>query len=128
MFKYDSTHGPFKGDVCIKDGKLSINGKLITVFQCRNPEEITWGAAGASIVVESTGVFTTIEKVTILTHLTDKNDIIQAGAHLKGGAQHVVISAPSADAPMFVMGVNQEGYKKDMKGKFTNYSALYNLS
>lgn len=63
MFKYDSTHGTFKGDVAIKDGKLSINGKLITVFQCRNPEEIAWGSAGASIVVESTGVFTTIEKV-----------------------------------------------------------------
>ena len=74
MFKYDSTHGPFKGDVSVKDGKLSINGKLITVFQCRNPEEITWGAAGASIVVESTGVFTTIEKVQIFNYITDNNE------------------------------------------------------
>jgi len=99
MFKYDSTHGTFKGEVEAKDGKLVINGKAITVFQCRNPEEIKWAAAGADIVVESTGVFTTIEK---------------AGAHLKGGAKHVVISAPSADAPMFVMGVNEEKYEKSM--------------
>lgn len=99
MFKYDSTHGTFKGDVEAKDGKLVINGKAITVFQCRNPEEIQWASAGADIVVESTGVFTTIEK---------------ASAHLKGGAKHVVISAPSADAPMFVMGVNEEKYEKSM--------------
>jgi len=100
MFKYDSTHGMYKGEVEAKDGKLVINGKAITVFQCRNPEEIKWGDAGASIVVESTGVFTTIEK---------------ASAHLKGGAKHVVISAPSADAPMFVMGVNEEKYDKSMQ-------------
>jgi len=100
MFKYDSTHGTFKGDVEAKDGKLVINGKPITVFQCRNPQEIQWGSAGADIVVESTGVFTTIEK---------------ASAHLEGGAKHVVISAPSADAPMFVMGVNEDSYDPAMK-------------
>merc|ERR1712183_1004925 len=100
MFKYDSTHGTFKGDVEAKDGKLVINGKSITVYQERDPTQIKWGAAGADIVVESTGVFTTIEK---------------AGMHLKGGAKHVVISAPSADAPMFVMGVNREKYESNMK-------------
>merc|ERR1711970_525901 len=99
MFKYDSTHGTFKGDVEAKDGKLVINGKSITVYQERDPTQIKWGAAGADIVVESTGVFTTIEK---------------AGMHLKGGAKHVVISAPSADAPMFVMGVNEDKYEPSL--------------
>lgn len=100
MFKYDSTHGPFKGDVCVKDGKLYIEGKAIDVHQCRDPSTIPWSNSGADYVVESTGVFTTIEK---------------ASAHLKGGAKHVVISAPSADAPMFVMGVNEAKYESDMK-------------
>merc|ERR1712179_90898 len=92
MFKYDSTHGPFKGEVSKSGDKLVINGKQITVFQARDPSTITWGASGAEYVVESTGVFTTLEK---------------AQAHLTGGAKKVVISAPSADAPMFVMGVNE---------------------
>lgn len=100
MFKYDSTHGQFKGTVEIVDGKLVINGKAISIFHCRDPAEIKWGAAGADYVVESTGVFTTIEK---------------ASAHLKGGAKHVIISAPSADAPMFVMGVNEDKYENSMK-------------
>jgi len=100
MFKYDSTHGRFKGDVQAKDGKLVVTapGKAthnIAVYQEMKPENIGWGASGAEYVVESTGVFTTIEK---------------ANAHIKAGAKKVVISAPSADAPMFVMGVNQEAY------------------
>jgi glyceraldehyde 3-phosphate dehydrogenase len=99
MFKYDSTHGMFKGTVETKDGKLWINGDPITVFQERDPTAIQWGAAGADYVVESTGVFTTKEK---------------AGAHHKGGAKKVIISAPSADAPMFVMGVNHDKYTKDL--------------
>jgi len=97
MFKYDSTHGVFKGTVEAKDGKLVINGNAITVFQERDPTAIQWGSAGAEYVVESTGVFTTTEK---------------ASAHLKGGAKKVVISAPSADAPMYVMGVNHTQYQK----------------
>merc|ERR1712039_1043218 len=100
MFKYDSTHGIFNGTVEAVDGKLVINGKAITVFHCRDPAEIQWGAAGAEYVVESTGVFTTTEK---------------ASAHLKGGAKRVVISAPSADAPMFVCGVNEDKYDNSMK-------------
>lgn len=99
MLKYDSIHGRFKGDVSAKGDKLVVDGKEITVFQCMKPEEIGWGQAGADYVVESTGVFTTMDK---------------ADAHFKGGAKKVVISAPSKDAPMFVMGVNQDKYTKEM--------------
>ena len=99
MFKYDSTHGRFKGDVKAADGNLVVDGKTIQVFNEMKPENIPWGKAGAEYVVESTGVFTTIEK---------------ASAHFQGGAKKVVISAPSADAPMFVMGVNEDKYSKDM--------------
>ncbi|GMK59319.1 hypothetical protein CspeluHIS016_0703340 [Cutaneotrichosporon spelunceum] len=100
MFKYDSTHGRFKGSVEAKDGKLVINGKPVAVFGERDPSAIPWGSAGADYVVESTGVFTTIDK---------------ASAHLKGGAKKVIISAPSADAPMFVCGVNLDQYKPEYK-------------
>jgi len=99
MFKYDSTHGKYKGEVVKGDGCLMIDGKKITIFNCMNPAEIPWGTAGAEYVVESTGVFTTIDK---------------ASAHFKGGAKKVIISAPSADAPMFVCGVNLEKYDKSM--------------
>jgi len=95
MFKYDTVHGLFKGDVSHKDGKLIINGNEISVFSERDPANIPWGKVGAHYVVESTGVFTTKEK---------------AGLHLKGGANKVVISAPSADAPMYVCGVNLDKY------------------
>jgi len=99
MFKYDSTHGKFKGEVK-EDGKfLYVNGNKITVFNERDPAAINWGGAGAEYVVESTGVFTTTDK---------------ALAHTKGGAKKVIISAPSADAPMFVMGVNHEKYDKSL--------------
>lgn len=100
MLKYDSAHGRFKGSVEIKGDKLVVDGNEVTVFNCMNPEEIPWASAGAEYVVESTGVFTTTDK---------------ASAHFKGGAKKVVISAPSADAPMFVMGVNNDKYTKDMK-------------
>merc|ERR1711871_510518 len=99
MFKYDSTHGQFKGTVANEGGKLVINGKAVTTYAERDPSAIKWGEAGADYVVESTGVFTTIEK---------------ASAHLAGGAKKVIISAPSADAPMFVMGVNHTAYTKDV--------------
>jgi len=99
LFKYDSTHGRYKGSVEEKDGKLIIDGHEISVYAKRDPAEIPWGTHGADYVVESTGVFTTSDK---------------AAAHIKGGAKHVVISAPSADAPMFVMGVNHTSYNKSM--------------
>jgi len=100
MFKYDSTHGQYKGTVEIANGKLVIDGQEIAVFNERDPAAIPWASAGATYVVESTGVFTTLEK---------------AAAHHTGGAEKVVISAPSADAPMFVMGVNESSYSPDMK-------------
>jgi glyceraldehyde 3-phosphate dehydrogenase len=98
MFKYDSTHGRFRGSIEIKNGKLVINNKHISVNNCKNPEEIPWDKDGAEYVVESTGVFTTLAA---------------AEAHIKNNrAKKVIISAPSADAPMFVMGVNHEKYQK----------------
>lgn len=100
MLRYDTIHGQFKGTIAIEDGKLVVNGKKIAVFASKDPAEIDWKSCGAEYIVESTGVFTTTEK---------------ASAHFKGGAKKVVISAPSSDAPMFVMGVNQDKYTKDMK-------------
>jgi glyceraldehyde 3-phosphate dehydrogenase len=91
----DSTHGVFKGEVKTEGGKLIVNGKSIEVFGEKDPANIPWGKAGAHYIVESTGVFTTIEK---------------AQVHLKGGAKKVIISAPSADAPMYVCGVNLDSY------------------
>jgi glyceraldehyde 3-phosphate dehydrogenase len=100
MLRYDTVHGQFKGDIEVKDGKLVVNGKAISVYDAMNPEEIGWAECGAEYIVESTGVFTTTEK---------------AMAHIKAGAKKVVISAPSADAPMFVMGVNNDKYTSDMQ-------------
>lgn len=100
MFKYDSTHGVFNGSISVVDeSTLEINGKQIKVENKRNPAEIPWGNYGVEYVVESSGIFTTLEK---------------AAAHKKGGAKKVVISAPSADAPMFVVGVNENTYKPNM--------------
>jgi glyceraldehyde 3-phosphate dehydrogenase len=100
MLKYDSTHGQFKGTIEIESDGLVVNGKKVVFYQKRDPAEIPWADTGAYYIVESTGVFTTTEK---------------AKAHLKGGAKKVVISAPSADAPMYVMGVNEKSYKPDVE-------------
>ncbi|XP_037593826.1 glyceraldehyde-3-phosphate dehydrogenase-like [Cebus imitator] len=99
MFQYDSTHGKFHGTVKAKNGKLVINGNPITIFQERDPSKIKWGDAGTEYVVESTGIFTTMEK---------------AVAHLQWGAKRIIISAPFADA-MFMMGVNHEKYDNSLK-------------
>uniref|UniRef100_A0A8C5XRH1 Glyceraldehyde-3-phosphate dehydrogenase n=1 Tax=Microcebus murinus TaxID=30608 RepID=A0A8C5XRH1_MICMU len=90
MFQYDSTHGKFHGTVKAENGKLVINGQPVTIFQERDPTKIKWGEADADYVVESTGIFTTLEK---------------AG---------VIISAPSTDTPMFVMGVNHDKYQNNL--------------
>ena len=100
MMKYDTVHGRFQGDIKVQDGNLVVNGNRINVYQSMNPAEIKWSECKATTVVESTGVFTTIDK---------------ASTHLTGGAENVVISAPSADAPMFVMGVNHQSYNSSMK-------------
>ncbi|WOO78217.1 Glyceraldehyde-3-phosphate dehydrogenase [Vanrija pseudolonga] len=95
-----NTHGRFNGTVEQKDGKLVINGKPVAVFGERDPSTIPWGQVGADYVVESTGFFTTTK---------------HASAHLTGGAKKVIISAPSSDAPMFVVGVNLDAYKPEYK-------------
>jgi len=93
LLKYDSVHGRFAGKVEVKDGKLYVDDKHIRVTAERDPSVLKWDEVGVDVVAECTGIFTTLET---------------AQAHIKGGAKKVVISAPSADAPMFVMGVNHE--------------------
>ena len=99
MVKYDTVHGKFKGEVSAKDGNLVVNGKEIKVYNEMDPKNIPWGKDGVEYVLECSGVFTTMEK---------------AQAHLDAGAKKVIISAPSKDAPMFVMGVNNDKYTNDM--------------
>ena len=100
MLKYDTIHGRFEGTVDHTDHSIIVNGKEIAVFCEKDPANLPWGKVGAEYVVESTGIFLTKEK---------------ASAHLKGGAKKVVMSAPSKDdTPMFVMGVNNKTYTKDM--------------
>ena len=101
MYKYDSTHGRISEEISsdAENGTVTIGDNTIKVFGEMDPKNIKWGDAGADYVVESTGVFTTTEK---------------ASAHMAGGAKKVIISAPSADAPMFVMGVNNEQYDSSM--------------
>lgn len=99
MFKYDSTHGKYKGEVTSQGDNLIIDGKTIKVFQQRDPADIPWGANKVDYVIESTGVFTKIDG---------------ADKHIKAGAKKVIITAPSADAPMFVVGVNEDKYTSDL--------------
>ena len=101
MYKYDTTHGRAGQEVThdASNNTISVDGNSIKVFDKMDPSKIDWGSVGADYVVESTGAFTSTEG---------------ASAHLKGGAKKVIISAPSGDAPMFVMGVNQEKYESSM--------------
>ena len=99
MLRYDTVHGRYDGDITYTDNSIIVNGREVKFFEERDPANIPWGTVGADYVVESTGVFTTLET---------------CQAHLNGGAKKVVISAPSADAPMFVCGVNHNNYTSDM--------------
>ena len=100
MLRYDTMHGQYQGTIEYTDNSIIVDGKEVKFFACMNPAEIPWGEAGVDYVVESTGVFLTKEK---------------AQAHIDGGAKKVIMSAPSKDdTPMFVMGVNQNTYTKDM--------------
>tara|TARA_B110000902_G_scaffold43775_1_gene48459 strand:- start:236130 stop:237125 length:996 start_codon:yes stop_codon:yes gene_type:complete len=96
MLKFDSVHGRFDGDVEVKDGKLIVNGKEIRVSAERNPENLKWDEVASDFVIDCTGIFKTLET---------------AQLHISGGAKKVIISAPSEDAPMFVMGVNHQEMK-----------------
>ncbi|WP_127138980.1 type I glyceraldehyde-3-phosphate dehydrogenase [Flagellimonas oceanensis] len=96
LLEYDSVHGKFDGTIEVKDGNLVVNGKTIRVTAERDPKNLKWDEVGAEIVAECTGIFTTLD---------------MAQSHIDGGAKKVVISAPSKDAPMFVMGVNHKDVK-----------------
>jgi glyceraldehyde 3-phosphate dehydrogenase len=96
LLEYDSVHGKYEGTIEVKDGNLVVDGKTIRVTAKRNPEDLKWDKVNADIILDCTGIFTTLEA---------------AGAHIKAGAKKVVISAPSKDAPMFVMGVNDSELK-----------------
>jgi glyceraldehyde 3-phosphate dehydrogenase len=95
LFKYDSTHGTFEGEVSFDDSHLIVNGKAIPLFSDRDPKNLKWEKYGVEIVIDSTGAFRTIDA---------------AGAHLGETVKKVIITAPSPDAQMIVMGVNQDAY------------------
>ena len=99
MVKYDTVHGKFNGQVRGEGNKLYVNDKVVNVYNEMDPHNIPWGAEGVEYVLECSGVFTTLEK---------------AQAHIDAGAKKVLISAPSKDAPMFVMGVNNDKYDPSM--------------
>ena len=99
MAKYDTAHGKFDGELAAKDGKLIVNGHEVAVFGEKDPANIPWGSVGVEYVIEATGVFKTVE---------------DCQAHIKAGARKVIITAPSKDARMFVMGVNNSTYTPDM--------------
>eukprot|EP01129_Flabellula_baltica_P012212 TRINITY_DN547_c0_g1_i1.p1 TRINITY_DN547_c0_g1~~TRINITY_DN547_c0_g1_i1.p1 ORF type:complete len:342 (+),score=62.78 TRINITY_DN547_c0_g1_i1:56-1081(+) len=100
LLKYDSVHGKYDGEVEFDDDHIIVNGHAIRTFHTREPGEIPWAEAGVDYVVDATGVFKTMEG---------------CQPHLDAGAKRVIITAPSPDAPMFVMGVNHNDYSPDMK-------------
>ena len=100
MLKYDTTQGPLKAELSYTDDSIFIDGHEIRNFSYKDPSQVPWADMGVDYVVEASGLFTTVEK---------------ASAHLQAGAKRVIISAPSADAPMFVMGVNHTNYDSSMR-------------
>ncbi|XP_006742888.1 glyceraldehyde-3-phosphate dehydrogenase, testis-specific [Leptonychotes weddellii] len=111
MFKYDSTHGRYKGSVEYRNGKLVVDNQEISVFQCKQPRDIPWKSVGNPFVVESTGVYLSLQ---------------EASDHIEAGATRVVISAPSPDAPIFVMGVNEKNYNPGSMKVVSNASCTTN--
>ena len=99
MLKYDSVHGRFMHDVSYTENSLVVDGKAITTYSEMNPEAIPWQSWGVEYLVDATGVFTSMPK---------------AEAHLKAGVKKVIITSPTSDIPMFVMGVNEKKYDKSM--------------
>ena len=96
LLKYDSVHGKYSGKVGVKNGQLVVDDRIIRITAERNPEDLKWNEVSADVVIDCTGIFTSLTT---------------ADAHLRAGAKKVVISAPSKDAPMFVMGVNHKDVK-----------------
>ncbi|WP_452596771.1 type I glyceraldehyde-3-phosphate dehydrogenase [Pontimicrobium sp. MEBiC01747] len=96
LLEYDSVHGRFDGTIEVKDGNLIVDGKTIRVTAERDPKNLKWDAVGAEVIAECTGIFKSLET---------------ADYHIQAGAKKVVISAPSGDVPMFVMGVNDDTLK-----------------
>ena len=100
LFTHDTVHGRFAGECKVRNGKLVVNGKSIAFYAEREPQNIPWGQHNVDVVIEATGKFTKYE---------------DAVKHLEGGAKKVIVSAPGKNMPMFVMGVNESTYSKDMK-------------
>jgi glyceraldehyde 3-phosphate dehydrogenase len=100
MFKYDSTHGRYAGEVSHDDKHIIVDGKKIATYQERDPANLPWGSSNVDIAIDSTGVF---------------KELDTAQKHIDAGAKKVVITAPSSTAPMFVMGVNEDKYTSDLK-------------
>ncbi|QHS73494.1 type I glyceraldehyde-3-phosphate dehydrogenase [Saccharomyces paradoxus] len=100
MFKYDSTHGRYAGEISHDGNHIIVDGKKIATYQERDPANLPWGSSNVDIVIDSTGVF---------------KELDTAQKHIDAGAKKVVITAPSSTAPMFVMGVNEDKYTSDLK-------------
>jgi len=98
LLKYDSVHGNFDGTVEVKDGHLVVDGKTVRVTAEKDPKNLKWDEVGAEVVADCTGIFKTMDT---------------ADYHIQAGAKKVVVSAPSNDIPMFVMGVNDEKLTAD---------------
>ena len=98
LLKYDSVHGKLNNNISVEGNNLNLDGQIIQIISKKDPKEIGWGKLGVDVVLECTGIFTTLDT---------------AHYHIDGGAPKVVISAPSKDAPMFVMGVNHETIEKN---------------
>jgi glyceraldehyde 3-phosphate dehydrogenase len=112
LFKYDTTYGPFQGEVSHDDSSITVNGDKIRVFAETDPANIPWGDVGADVVIEATGRFT---------------DATKAAAHREGGAKKVVISAPAKNEDVtIVLGVNDEMYDPANHHVISNASCTTN--